>query len=101
MLLFYVMENILLAFQNKVKKPKSSRYIHQLSSNGANAGQKVITLTLSKVNDKATPTLTITKNEVKPSQSTPQLQGAWVNRNTFIPVTTPEKKGKYQSTCRI
>ncbi|XP_060597433.1 uncharacterized protein LOC132751289 [Ruditapes philippinarum] len=80
-------------FENKVKKPKSSRYIHQLSTSGANSYQKVINLTLTKVMEKSTPTVQITKNEVKSVQSSPQLQGAWVNRNTFTPVTTPEKKG--------
>lgn len=86
----------MLFLQKKVKKPKSSQYIHKLDVNGANAGQKVITLTLNQLQEKCSndkPALKITKKEIKPSQSSPQLQGAWVDRNSFIPVTTPEKKG--------
>ncbi|KAH3716658.1 hypothetical protein DPMN_059384, partial [Dreissena polymorpha] len=84
-------------FEKKVKKPKSCRYIHNLDPVSATSGQKVITLTLNQVKDdlETSPTLTLTssRKDVKQSQSSPQLHGAWSERNIFItPVTTPEKK---------
>ncbi|XP_052245436.1 mitogen-activated protein kinase kinase kinase 20-like isoform X4 [Dreissena polymorpha] len=85
-------------FEKKVKKPKSCRYIHNLDPVSATSGQKVITLTLNQVKDdlETSPTLTLTssRKDVKQSQSSPQLHGAWSERNILItPVTTPEKKG--------
>ncbi|KAL4222421.1 hypothetical protein ACF0H5_018460 [Mactra antiquata] len=82
-------------FENKVRKPKSCRHVHKLDTSGTNVGQKLLTLTLNhpQTGPQTTPKLTINTKELKPSQSSPQLQGAWVNRTTFIPITTPEKKG--------
>ena len=35
------------------------------------------------------------KMELKTVKSSPMLQGAWVDRNTFIAISTPEKKGEH------
>ena len=91
-------------FQKKVKKPKSTKYIHHLVTTGTSAGQKVVTLTLDSQQEvhesvtaspKASPSRTVVQ-----SKSSPQLQGAWSNR--FIPVPTPEKKGMmYETISRL
>ncbi|XP_052796922.1 uncharacterized protein LOC128229209 [Mya arenaria] len=85
----------LINFETKVKKPKSCRYVHHLDLMGASSGQKVLTLTLNQVKEPVvtSPVHGPTRSMVKPSQSFPSLQGAWSERTTFIPITTPEKKG--------
>ena len=82
-------------FQKKVKKPKSTKYVHELVTTGASASQKVVTLTLDlpqkppeSVN--ISPSVSSSKLIVQ-SKSSSQLQGVWNDR--FIPVSTPEKRG--------
>ena len=72
------------------------KYIHKLVTTGATAGQKVMTLTLDQAkvtgvsNSMIPPRVTKMspgKMELKKAKSSPMLQGAWVDRNTFIAVT--------------
>ena len=88
-------------FQKKVKKPRVTKYFHDLVTTGTTAGQKVITLILDipqdsplegSVTPKASPSKTVAQ-----SKSSPQLQGVWNDR--FIPVPTPEKKGSVNNCC--
>ena len=83
-------------FQKKVKKPRSTKYVHELVTTGTTSGQKVVTLTLDLPQNSAesvtvTPKVSPSKT-VAQSKSSPQLQGVWNDR--FIPVPTPEKRGR-------
>ena len=85
-----------LLFQKKVKKPKSTKYVHHIVTTGTSAGQKVVTLTLDSPQEApesvtSTPKASPSKTVIK-SKSSSQLQGVWNDR--FIPVPTPEKKGR-------
>ena len=82
-----------------VQKPKSVRHKHKLDTNGNNAQQREVKLMLfNKSNQEGQPadqhlSPPVKKEGLHVSKTSPQLQGAWMEKNAFMPVSTPERKG--------